>query len=438
MKWQEEYQRRLTTAEEAVRQIHSGDRVILGHCTAEPPALVNAMVAHAEAYRDVTISHMLSVYGGGYAAESMREHFRFEGFFCSGGTRSCVEQGYGDVIPVHYSELPGYLRRGVLQYDVCMVLVSTPDENGYCYLAGEAGYTYQAVKSAKLVLAQVSNSVPRILGDTRLHVSEIDWLVEADCALPAVGEPEVGEVQKKIGAYCASLVEDGSTIQAGYGEVPNAVMAALEGKKHLGVHTEMLSDGIMRLYQKGVIDNSQKAFDQGKMVATLLLGSEELYRFVHQNPAVELRTVDYTNDPYVIAECSNMVAINSALQVDFYGQVVSDCIGKRQFSGVGGQVDFVRGANLTRDGKGKAIIILPSTAKLRDGTVISRIVPFLDEGAAVTVSRCDVDYVVTEHGIAHLRGLPLQKRGRELIRIAHPDFREGLERAFFERYRVMS
>lgn len=435
MNWKELYENKKCAATEAVQHIKSGDTVILGHCASEPPALVNAMVENAKAYRDVRIQHLLSVSNGPYAAEELKDHFRFEGFFCSGPTRECVAKGYGDIIPVYFSDAPVYMRRGIFQFDVCMVLVSQPDEEGYCYIAAESGLTYQAVKSAKMVLAQVTRHAPQIFGETRVHVSEIDHIVEDDCLLPMTKPVVVGEISQAIGNYCAELIDDGSTIQAGYGEVPNAVMAALKGKKHLGVHTELLSDGILELCELGVVDNSMKTIDQGKTVATLALGSERLYQYVHRNPAVELRASDYTNNPYVIAKNYKMVCINAAIQVDFYGQAASESIGKRQFSGVGGQVDFVRGANLAEEGK--AIITLPSTARMKDGTRISRIVPYLDEGAPVTVNRCDIDYVVTEYGVAHLKGKPLQKRGRELIQIAHPDFRESLEKAFFERYHVM-
>ena len=437
MSWQAEYKSKLRTAEEAVQNIKSGDIVVLGHCVSEPVALVRAMVANASAYKGVRIQQLLSVSEAPYAAEDMKEHFRFEAFFCSQGNRRAVTGGYGDVIPVYFSDVPKYIRQGILPIDVCLVLVSEPDDEGYVYIACEAGMTYQAVLSAKLVIAQVTSHAPQIFGDTKIHVSDIDVFVEIDDPLPTSSEIEIGPVQQKIGDYCASLVEDGSTIQVGLGGIPNAVMNALADKKHLGVHTELISDGILRLYEAGVIDNSRKNLDQGKIVATLVLGSRKLYDFCHRNPEMILRTVDYTNAPYIVAKQPKMVAINAAIEVDLYGQVVSESIGKRHFSGVGGQVDFVRGAALSEDGLGKAVITLSSTATLRDGTVVSRISPFLREGTPVTVNRYDVDYIVTEYGIAHLKGKSLQQRGRDLIQIAHPDFREGLEKAFFEHYHVL-
>ena len=271
-------------------------------------------------------------------------------------------------------------------------------------------------------------------GDTFIHVSEIDRFVETSHPLPELGLPKIGEIEQAIGKHCASLVEDGSTLQLGIGAIPDAVLHSLKDKKNLGIHSEMISDGVVELFEAGVINCSEKGLDPGKMVVTFLMGTKRLYDFANKNPMVEMRTVDYVNHPCVVAECTKMVSINACLAVDFMGQVVSDSIGTRQFSGVGGQVDFVRGTAMSKDGLGKAIIAMPSVAKKKDGTMISKIVPFIEQGAAVTTSRNDVDYIVTEYGIAEMKGKTLKQRARNLINIAHPDFREELKEEFKKRF----
>ena len=434
MDWKKIYEDRKCTAEEAVQSIKSGDRVLFAHCVAEPPVLVDAMVANAEAYENVTVSHMVTLGKGEYSKPEMKEHFTFEGWFTSPSTRGSLEQGHGQFVPVFFHEVPSLIRKDIFHVDVFMVMVSPPDHNGFCCVGVSSDYTMQAIKSAKIVLAEVNNQVPVVYGQTFVHVSEIDKFVETSHPLPEIGLPKIGETEAAIGKHCASLIEDGSTLQLGIGAIPDAVLSQLKDKKHLGIHSEMISDGVVDLYEAGVIDCSQKSIDNGKMTITFLMGTKRLYDFAANNPIVELKPVDYVNHPSVVAQCSKMVCINACLQVDFMGQIVSDSIGTKQFSGVGGQVDFVRGASMSLDGKGKAIIAMPSVAKKKDGSMISKIVPFIDHGAAVTTSRNDADYIVTEYGIAEMKGKPLQDRARALINIAHPDFRDELKEEFQKRF----
>ncbi|MDD4200352.1 MAG: acetyl-CoA hydrolase/transferase C-terminal domain-containing protein [Eubacteriales bacterium] len=436
MSWKEIYENRKCTADEAVRLIKSNDRVILGHCICEPTALVDAMVANYEQYKNVTVAHMVSLGKGEYAKAEYKENFRWEGFFCGAGTRNAVAEGHGDLIPVYFQDVPRWIRNGILNYDVCMVTVSPPNKAGYCSLGVESGYTYQAVKSATIVLAQVNNYMPETFGDTFFHVSEIDKFVEMDMPLVESQPSVIGDVEKAIGKHCASLIEDGATLQLGIGAIPDAVLAELKHKKHLGIHSEMIADGVVDLVEAGVIDCSEKTLHNGKMIVTFLMGTKKLYDFADNNPMLQLRPVDYVNDPVVIAQNNKMVSINSALQVDFMGQVVACSIGKKQFSGVGGQVDFVRGTAMSQDGKGISIIAMPSVTVKKDGTIISKITPYIDHGAAVTTNRYDVDYIITEYGIARMRGKNLKERARALINIAHPDLRGKLKEEFEDRFNV--
>ncbi len=434
MNWREIYKSRLCTAEEAVKCIKSGDRVAFAHAVAEPPVLVEAMVANAEAYKNVEVCHMVTLGKGAYSKPEMKDHFRFNGWFTSPSTRDSIAQGHGDFTPVFFHEVPNYIRNGIFSIDVFMVMVSPPDEHGYCCVGVSSDYTMQGIESAKIVLAEVNDQVPVVFGDTFVHVSQIDKFVESSHPLPELGLPKIDEVELAIGKNCAELVEDGSTLQLGIGAIPDAVLQSLKEKKDLGIHSEMISDGVVDLFEAGVINNSKKGLNKGKMIVTFLMGSKRLYDFADHNPILELRTVDYVNNPVVVAQNTKMVSINSCLAVDFMGQVVSDSIGIRQFSGVGGQVDFVRGAAMSLDGKGKAIIAMPSVAVKKDGTMVSKITPYIDHGAAVTTSRNDVDYIVTEYGIAELKGKTLKERARNLINIAHPDFREELKVEFEKRF----
>lgn len=436
MNWQESFKSKLMTAQDAVRLIKSGDRVVLAHCVSEPTALVDAMVDNAESYRGVEISHMFSLGEGRYCNEEYKEHFHPNLWFLSGQTRKCVENGWGDFTPLFFHEIPGLMRDGTIGVDVALIMVTPPDEKGRMSTGVSGDYTIQAVKSAKTVIAQVNENVPFTYGDAVFNVDDIDVFVEANTPLPTLPEARIGETEELIGKNCAELIQDGDTLQLGIGAIPDAVCHQLLHKKHLGIHSEMLGDGVVKLYEAGAIDNSLKGIDKGKFVFNFVMGSKELYDFCHKNKDCLLMGVDYVNNPAVIAQNPNVVSINAALGVDFYGQIAADTIGYKQFSAVGGQVDFIRGAAMCKTGNGKAIIAMPSVAKKKDGTMISKITPILAEGQVVTTSRHDADYVVTEYGIAKLKGKTVRDRARALIDIAHPEFREELKESFKKMFSV--
>ena len=434
MDWKEYYSSRLTTAEEAVKLIKSNDKVVLAHDVGEPPVLVDAMVANHAAYKNVEISHMFTLGKGEYCKPEYKENFHPNLWFLSGQTRKCVEEGYGDFTPLFFHEVPGLMRDGTIQVDVAMIMVTPPDKHGYVSTGVSGDYTVQAVKSAKTVIAQINKNVPFTFGDAVFHISEIDAFVEADTPLPELPEAKIGPAEEAIGKYCAELVNDGDTLQLGIGAIPDAVCHQLVNKKHLGIHSEMLGDGQVVLYEAGAIDNSQKGIDVGKFVFNFVMGSKKTYDFLDKNTACLLKTVDYVNHPMIIAKNPNMVSINGGIGVDFYGQVAADTIGYRQFSAVGGQVDFIRGAAMGKNGR--AIIAMPSVAKKKDGSMVSKITPLLSEGQVVTTSRHDTDYVVTEYGIAKLKGKTVKDRARALINIAHPDFRDELKDEFEKMFKV--
>ncbi|MCI2061919.1 MAG: 4-hydroxybutyrate CoA-transferase [Eubacteriaceae bacterium] len=437
MEWEKIYSSKLCSAEEAVQHIKSNDVVVFGECASEPPTLVDAMVANAGAYRHVRIEHMLSLSEVSYADEKYRDNFYYGGFFCCAGNRESVNSGVGDYLPVNFSEIPKYFKSGMLPVDVCMVLASPPDENGICHICGVGGYTYAATQYAKTLIVQIDKNVPVINGDTGIRVEDIDCIVESDTPIRELTPPAIGAEERTIGDYCASLVEDGSTLQVGFGTIPDAVMEGLRGHRHLGVHTELMTDSLFDLVRSGAVDNSEKAINRGLITTAIVMGTKAAYEQYDHYRNLEIRSVGYVNDPYVVAQNSKMVAINGTLEVDLTGQANSESIGYRQYSGVGGQVDYLRGTSMSRDGLGKSILAMKSTATLKNGKTVSKIVPVVGEGAAVTVNRCDADYIITEYGIARMRCKTLKERGRELIRIAHPDFRDFLERAFYERYHVM-
>lgn len=432
MYWRDIYQKRLCSAKEAVSHISSGNAVVFGHCVGEPEALVNAMVENAEQYRGVELKHMVSLGQCKYAVPEMQEHFTVNPFFSSSNIRTAILEGRGDFTPAFMHEIPILFREGKLRADVLLCMVSPPDEHGYCSLGTSVDYTSQVVKSAKTVIAQVNNQVPVTYGDGFVHVSELDHIVEVNASMKENLPPKITDIEKAIGEQCASLVEDGSTMQLGIGAIPDAVMLFLKDKKDLGIHSEMISDGTMALFEEGVITNTRKSMNQGKMTVTFIMGTDKFYKFAHKNPALEIKPADYVNHPIVISQQYKMIAINSAVQVDLMGQVVSEAIGPLQISGVGGQVDFVRGASMAKDGK--AIIAMPSVNVKKDGTKISKIVPFIDHGAPVTTSRNDANYIVTEYGIAELKGKSLRQRARALIGIAHPDMRAELADEFEKRF----
>ncbi len=421
MEWKKDYLNKLTTADNATTYIKSGDTVVIGHACAEPTTLVNSLIDNKDRYKDVELIHMVAMGKGAYTQPEMSQHFRHKALFVGGCTRTSVIEGRADYTPCFFYEVPSLFKENYIGVDVSIIQVSPPDAHGYCSYGVSVDYTKAATESAKLVIAEINNHMPRTIGDSFIHVSEIDHLIESSYPLIELSPPSIGEIEKKIGAHCASLVEDGSTLQLGIGAIPDAVLMFLKDKKDLGIHSEMLSDGIVDLYNAGVVNNSKKTIHKDKMIATFLMGTQKLYDFVHDNPVMEMRPVDYVNHPTVIMQNHKMVSINSCIQVDLMGQVASESIGLVQFTGVGGQVDYVRGATMAKDGK--SIIAMPSTAA---SGKVSRIAPFLDHGAAVTTSRNDVNYVVTEYGIAHLKGKSLKDRGRALINIAHPDFKESL------------
>lgn len=427
MSWKTYYDEHLMTADAAVSKIKSGDRVVVAHACGEPSHLVDAMVAHADAYRDVEIVHMVAMGKGEYCKPEYQENFHHNAFFLGSSSRGAAEEGRADYTPSFFFEIPR-LFSTTMPVDVAMVMVSPPDENGMCSLGVSVDYTQEAVKQAKLVIAQVNPCMPWTGPHSLISVEEMDCIVEHEAPIIELAPPKIGEVEKAIGEHCASLIQDGSTLQLGIGAIPDAVLLFLKGKKDLGIHSEMFSDGVVELAEAGVINNAKKTLHPGKFVVAFLMGTKRLYDFVNHNPHVELRPVDYVNNPFVIAQNDNLVSINSCVQVDLMGQVASESIGYKQISGVGGQVDFVRGASASKGGI--SIMAMPSTAKGK----ISKIVPLLDEGAAVTTSRNDVDYVVTEYGIAPLKGQTLKQRARNLIAIAHPDFQEELKAEYERRF----
>ncbi|SHG68482.1 4-hydroxybutyrate CoA-transferase [Thermosyntropha lipolytica DSM 11003] len=431
MDWRTYYQERIVPAEEAVKCIKSGDRVVLGHACAEPELLVDAMVKRAEELTDVEIVHMVAMGKAEYCKPEYIKSFRHNALFAGGNTRQAINEGRADYTPVFFHEVPRLFRDKTIEVDVAMVTVTPPDKHGFVSLGISVDYTMQAVLSAKKVIAEVNPNMPYTLGRSCIKVTDIDYFVPVERPIIELKPPVIGEVEEAIGRHVASLIKDGDCLQLGIGAIPDAILGFLQDKKDLGIHSEMISDGVMHLVEKGVINGRSKNLHPYKIIVNFVMGSKNFYEWLHYNPMVEFHPVDYVNDPFIIAQNDNMVAINSALAVDLMGQVAADMLGNKQFSGVGGQVDFVRGA--ARSKGGRSIIALPSTAA--QGTV-SRIVPALGKGQAVTTSRNDVDYVVTEYGIAHLKGLPVRKRAERLISIAAPQFREELERQFKEIYGV--
>lgn len=436
MSWQNTYKSKLMTAKEAVSHIKSGDKVVLSHCASEPSVLVDAMVENADSYRNVEISHMFSLWGNEYCDEKYKENFHPNLWFLSANTRKCVEGGWGDFTPLFFHEVPSLMRNGTIKVNVAMIMITPPDENGKVSTGLSGDYTVQAIKSADLVIAQVNEKLPFTYGDAVISIDDVDILVEGKVDLPVLPAAKIGEIEEKIGKYCAELIEDGDTLQLGIGAIPDAVCHQLKHKKHLGIHSEMLGDGVVELYKAGAIDNSLKGIDKGKFVFNFVMGSKKLYEFCDKNEDCMLMAVDYVNNPEIIAKNPNVISINGGLAVDFYGQVAADTIGYKQFSAVGGQVDFIRGAAMCHNGGGKAIIAMPSVTKKKDGTLISKISPILSEGQVVTTSRHDTDYIVTEYGIAKLKSKSVRDRARALIDIAHPQFRDQLKEDFKRMFKV--
>ena len=430
MNWTDLYNSRVTSAEEAAKQVQSGMRVFLtGNCSV-PKVVLAALVARAPEVDHVEIIQVLSIGDTEYVSQDMVGHLRVNTLFISDNVREAVNQGRADFTPSHLSEIPRLFSSGVLPIDVALIQVSLPDEHGFCSFGVEVGVTKTAAQYAKFVIAEVNPQMPRTLGDSFIHVSKIDQIVPVNYPLPEVAMGEPTKLSKQIGQHVAGLIENGSTLQLGIGAIPNGVLHYLRDKRDLGIHSELFSDGVVDLYEAGVITNEKKTLHPGKMIAGFLLGTRRLYDFVDNNPVVELHPTEYVNDSYIIAQNDRMVAINSAIEVDLTGQICADSIGTRLYSGTGGQLDFIRGA--ARSKGGKPIIALPSHTITNSGKRFSRIVPTLKPGAGVVTTRNDVHYIVTEYGVADLYGKSIRQRARALIEIAHPDMRAELECAAHE------
>jgi acyl-CoA hydrolase len=418
---QDSYEKRRVSASDAVQHVRNGDMIIVPTGVGEPPTLLNALSEQRLAFHDVKVAQILAMRKYAYLDPATTQHVRHVAFFFGGATRAGGQAGWIDFIPNYFSEIPTQIGRGQIAADVVFTMASPMDADGYFALSLGADYTMAAVARARAIVLEVNSNVPFAYGNCRVHISQVAALVENDDPVLEVGLPKIGPVQEAIGKYVADLIDDGSTLQIGYGGIPDAVVMQLAGKHDLGIHTEMLGDGILTLIECGAVNNSRKNYLPGKTIATFALGSKKLYRFMDLNPALEMHPVDFTNDPTLAGQNDNLIAINATLQIDLLGQCGSESLGYAPFSGTGGQSDFVRAANRSRGGK--AFIVLPSTA--RDGT-ISRIMPSLSPGTHVTTSKNDVNYVVTEYGVAQLRGKSAKQRALDLIAIAHPDFRPEL------------
>lgn len=426
------YRSRILTAEEAVRKIQSNQRIFLtGNCSV-PQRLLSALVDYAPSLENVEICQALTIGPADYVSPQMDGHLRVNTMFISANIRKAVQEGRADFTPVLLSEFPLLFKNRFLPLDVAVTHVSPPDEHGFCSLGIEVGLTKSPSESAKVIIAEVNQQMPRTLGDSFIHISRINYIVPVDYSLPemAMGGEAPSEEVEKMAGYIAELIPDGATMQMGIGAIPDAVLKYLYQKRDLGIHTELFSDGVIDLFEAGVLTNSRKTLHPGKMVAGFVLGTQRLYKWVDDNPLIELHRTEYVNDPFVIAQNERQVAINSAIEIDLTGQVCADSIGPKLYSGVGGQLDFIYGASRSKGGV--PIIALPSTTALRNGTRISRIVGMLNQGAGVVTTRNHVRYVVTEYGVADLYGKTIRQRAQALINIAHPNFRAELKRVATE------
>lgn len=414
------------SADEAVKIIRSNSKVYVQAAAAAPTILLEAMTRRHEELRNVEVCHLHIEGEAPYANVEYASSFHVNSFFIGRNVRHTLAAGNGSYTPVFLSELPLLFKRNIVDISVALIHVSVPDKHGYCSLGVSIEATLAAIENADHVVAQVNKQMPRTHGAGIIHVSEIDYFVECDVPLPELTSREPSEVEDKIGGHIASLIDDRSTLQMGIGVIPNAVLSKLHNHKDLGLHTEMFSDGVIDLILKDVINSNYKTVNRGRALATFLMGSKRLYDYVDDNPFVELRGSDYVNDVFMIKQNPKMVAINSAIEVDLTGQVCADSIGYKMYSGVGGQMDFIRGASLSEGGK--AIIALPSITK----NGLSRIVPSLKDGAGVVTTRAHVHYIITENGVANLYGKTIKQRIKALIEIAHPDHQEDLDRTYFE------
>ncbi len=431
-KFQSKFREKFIPVDQIFQKIHLGDRIFISTACGEPQYLVNSMVEyvenHPKALLDSEVMHVWTLGVAPYANEKYKRNFRYNSFFIGNNAREAINAGLADYSPIFLSQIPGLFRKGMVSLDVALIQTSLPDEHGFVSLGVSVDIVKAATEIARTVVAQFNKNMPRVHGDGFIHISDLDYIVHHDEPLLNYQDEPDNEVAKQIGKYVSKLVEDGDTIQVGYGSIPNAVLSSLGNKKNLGVHTELISDGIVELMKRGVVNNSQKTINRGKTVATFCMGNKNTYEYIHDNPVIEFRTVDLTNDPLLIAQHKNMTAINSALEIDLTGQASAESLGHTFYSGIGGQADFMRGAVLSENGK--TILTIPSTA---ENGKISRIMPFLKEGAGVTLNRGDIHYVVTEYGIAYLHGKNIRERAMELIAIAHPKFRSELIKGAKER-----
>ncbi|MFA5238612.1 MAG: GNAT family N-acetyltransferase [Phycisphaerae bacterium] len=422
--WKEKYKEKITTSAQAMKLVKSGNNIFIGTGCGQPQHLVKALVEHSSGITDAHIVQLLTMGAAPYADEKFREKFKMNSFFVADNIRDTMSRGIGDYTPIFLSEIPREFERGRIPIDVALISVTPPDSNGLCSLGVSVDIVKSAASNARYVIAQVNSRMPRTFGDSFVHVNTIDALVPYDEEIIETVIPEPDDILRRIGQNIARLVEDGSTIECGIGQIPHAVVEFLAYKKDLGIHTEMFSDWIIELIESGAVTCAKKTLNHGKIVASFCMGSKKLYDYIDNNPFFEFYPTEYVNDPYVISQNDKMVGINVGLEVDLTGQVCSDSLGYKFYSGIGGQVDFIRGSARSREGK--AIIAIPSTAK--DGQV-SRIVPHLTEGAGVVTTRGDVHYIVTEYGTAYLHGKSIRERVLSLINIAHPKFRKELIQA---------
>ena len=421
----DDYQSKLVTAHDAMKQVRDGDFIIVPTGVGEPPHLLTALSEQRTKFRDVKVAQILALRKYGYFDPATTEHVRHVAFFYGPASRAGGQAGWVDFIPNYFVEIPSLIRQGNIGSDVVFSMASPMDEHGYFALSLGADYTMAAVARARSIVLEVNPNVPFAHGECHVHISQVSAIVESSEPIFEVGLPVIGPVQAAIGKYVAEMIPDGATLQIGYGAIPDAVVIQLSEKHDLGVHTEMIGDGILSLVESGAVTNRKKNFHPGKMMATFALGSQKLYRFMHHNPMLEMHPVNTTNDPNIAGLNDNLMTINASLQIDLLGQCGSESLARLPYSGTGGQSDFVRAANISRGGK--SFIVLPSTAK---NDTISRIVPALTSGTHVSTSKNDVNYVVTEFGVAQLRGKSNRQRAEELIAIAHPNFRAELRAEF--------
>jgi acetyl-CoA hydrolase len=428
MDWTSIYQSRVSTAQDAVRAIQSGNRIFLTGNVSVPQKVLAALVEYAPNLHDVEICHALTIGPADYVKPELDGHLRVNTMFISANVRKAVQNGQADFTPVLLSEFPLLFKRGLLPLDAALIHVSPPDEHGFCSMGVEVGLTKSPAETAKIIIAEVNQQMPRTLGDSFIHVSRLNYIVPVNYPIVEMAMADEGDpdIVGKIAGHIAELIPDGATMQMGIGAIPDAVLKYLHNKKDLGVHSELFSDGVIELVNEGVLTGARKSLHPGKIIAGFILGTKTLYDWVDDNPLIELHRTEYINDPFVIAQNEKMVAINSAIEIDLTGQVCADSIGPKLYSGVGGQLDFIYGASRSKGGV--PIIALPSTTTLKDGTLVSRIAPMLKQGAGVVTSRNHVRYVVTEYGVADLYGKSIRQRAGQLIGIAHPEFRTELEK----------